>query len=151
VKRVYVKEEFCIACTLCEIFCAVQHSASRDILRAFKRETPRPMPRALVERIGPVSFSVQCRHCAEPLCVYSCLTGAMHRDEETGAIVVDAERCIGCWTCVMACPYGVIRQGMYRGHPVAVKCDLCPGRDVPACVENCPNGALVFAEEAPHA
>ncbi|HEY63033.1 MAG TPA: 4Fe-4S dicluster domain-containing protein [Caldilineae bacterium] len=149
-KRIYVKEEYCIACTLCEIHCLVQHSRSRDIIRAFKRETPRPIPRAIVERDGPNSLSLQCRHCAEPLCVYSCLTGAMHRDEQTGIILVDPERCIGCWTCIMACPYGVIRRGMYKGHPVAVKCDLCPDREIPACVDNCPNGALTFAEEAPH-
>ncbi|GAB4558463.1 MAG: 4Fe-4S dicluster domain-containing protein [Anaerolineae bacterium] len=150
-KRVYVKEEVCISCTLCEVFCTVEHSQSKDIIRAYKREFPRPISRAIVERRGPDSLSVQCRHCAEPLCVYSCLTGAMHRDPVTGAVIVDPDRCMGCWTCIMACPYGVIKVGSYNGHSVAVKCDLCPDREIPACVANCPNGALVYAEEAPHA
>ncbi|MCD6290955.1 MAG: 4Fe-4S dicluster domain-containing protein [Anaerolineae bacterium] len=150
-KRVYAREEYCIGCGLCEIHCAVQHSISRDIIFAFKREMPKPQPRNIVERLGPDSLSVQCRHCEEPLCVYSCLAGALHRDEATGAIIVDSERCIGCWTCVMACPYGVIQPGTYDGSSVAVKCDLCPDLEVPACVANCPNGALVYTEEAPHA
>jgi carbon-monoxide dehydrogenase iron sulfur subunit len=75
----------------------------------------------------------------------------MHRDEVTGAVMVDAERCIGCWTCIMACPYGAIRRDGRNGHAVALKCDLCPGLEVPACVANCPNRALTYAEESPHA
>lgn len=150
-RRIYIREEVCIACTLCEVHCIVQHSAFRNILWAFKRETPRPLSRAIVERMGPASLSVQCRHCAEPLCVYSCLTGALYRDEASGAVLVDAGRCIGCWTCIMACPYGAIRRSVHNGHGVAVKCDLCQGLDPPACVANCPNGALIYAEEAPYA
>jgi carbon-monoxide dehydrogenase iron sulfur subunit len=93
-----------------------------------------------------VSFSLQCRHCDEPWCVYSCLTGAMHIDEATGAIAVDAEKCIGCWTCIVACPYGALARD--RDRKVVAKCDLCPASDVPACVANCPNEALVFAEDS---
>lgn len=44
----------------------------------------------------------------------------------------------------MACPYGAIARDN-RGD-TAVKCDRCPGRDIPACVASCPNNALFFLE-----
>ncbi len=143
-RRVYVKEEVCIGCHLCEVYCQVEHSRSKDLIKALKRESPRPLPRLWVEERQPVSFSVPCQHCTEPLCVYACLTGALHKDPESGIVTVDEERCVGCWTCILACPFGVIRQDKDRGK--IVKCDLCIGKDIPACVANCPNEALVYAE-----
>jgi carbon-monoxide dehydrogenase iron sulfur subunit len=144
-KRIYVKEEACMGCGLCRVYCLAEHSKTQDVLKAFKKESPRPLSRIRVERKEEVSFSLQCRHCDEPWCVYSCLTGAMHRDEVTGAITVDEKKCIGCWTCIVACPNGALaRDG---GRKVVAKCDLCPGSDVPACVANCPNEALVLIEE----
>jgi carbon-monoxide dehydrogenase iron sulfur subunit len=122
----------------------VEHSQSKDLIKAFKRESPRPLPYVMVDRRGPVCFAVQCRHCAEAPCVYTCLTGALQRDPESGIVTVDVERCIGCWTCVLACPFGAIRRDTYREK--IAKCDLCPGEDVPVCVTNCPNEALVYAE-----
>jgi len=148
-KRVYAIEEYCVGCRLCELACAVAHSKEKDftnpyrIIRAYKREFPRPMPRALVEEQGPLSFSLQCRHCEDAPCVESCITGAMHRDER-GAVVVDTQKCVGCWSCVMVCEYGAIKRDLVNRK--AVKCDLCPDREIPACVEICPNGALVYEE-----
>lgn len=144
-KRVYLKEEVCMACGLCQVHCLVEHSKTRDILKAFKREVPHPLSRIRIERNGEVSFSLQCRHCDEPWCVYSCLTGAMHKDEINGTVTVDPRKCMGCWTCIVACPYGAIVRD--RKQKVAAKCDLCPSRDIPACVANCPNEALVFVED----
>jgi len=144
-KRIYVNEEVCIGCRLCEVHCVVQHSRSKNIIKAFKSERLRPTPRLHVEERGALSFALQCRHCDEPLCVYACLTGAMHRDEATGAVVHDAERCIGCWTCMLFCPNGAISKDGAAGKVVA-KCDLCGGLETPACVANCPNEALVLKE-----
>jgi carbon-monoxide dehydrogenase iron sulfur subunit len=103
------------------------------------------VPRIRVERKGEISFSLQCRHCDEPWCVYSCLTGAMQKDPTTGIVTVDTQKCMGCWTCILACPSGALTRD--NGEKVVAKCDLCPGRDVPACVANCPNEALVFIED----
>jgi carbon-monoxide dehydrogenase iron sulfur subunit len=144
-KRVYVKEEACIGCGLCEVYCRVEHSQSKDLLKAFKRETPRPLPRVRVERNIEISFPIQCRHCVEPWCVYSCLTGAMHRDTASDEVIVDVEKCVGCWTCIVACPYGALSRDL--NGKTAIKCDLCPGREIPACVTNCPNEALVLGSD----
>ncbi|MDP3880336.1 MAG: 4Fe-4S dicluster domain-containing protein [Dehalococcoidales bacterium] len=143
-KRVYIKKEVCMGCHLCEVHCQLAHADTKDPLKAFKRELPPPLPRVRLEERGELALSVRCQHCEEPACVYACLTGALSRDPVTGMVRVDEERCIGCWTCILACPYGVIRQDIRRKK--MVKCDLCEGRETPACVDYCPNEALVYTE-----
>ncbi len=140
--RVYVKEEACIGCGLCGVYCQLQHAKSQDILKAFKRETPSPLPRLRVEDKGVVSFSVRCQQCDDAPCVPACLTGALSHAPESRLVAVDEERCTGCWTCLLVCPYGAIKPDTARKK--MVKCDLCPGEEIPACVANCPNEALVY-------
>jgi len=142
-KRILVKEEACMGCGLCRVYCQIEHSRSKEIIKAFKKESPRPLPRVRVERNGEVCFSVQCRHCIEPWCVYSCLTGAMQKDPVSGVVSVDTEKCAGCWTCMVACPCGALVKDM--NNKVVAKCDFCAGQDVPVCVANCPNEALVLS------
>jgi carbon-monoxide dehydrogenase iron sulfur subunit len=143
-RRVYVKEEVCIGCHLCEVYCQLQHTPSKDLIKAFKRESPRPLPRLRVEEKGVVSFSVRCQHCDEAPCVYACPTGAITRDGMTGMIKVDEERCVGCWMCILVCPLGAIKRDAYQRK--TVRCDLCQGEHIPVCVANCPNEALVYVE-----
>ena len=145
IRRVYPLEELCMGCGLCEVYCLVEHSRSRDVLRAFLQEQPPAVARLRVERRDELFLPLQCRHCPEPLCVYSCLTGALRRDRETGEVHVDGARCIGCWTCILACPYGAIQRDLQRG--VIAKCDLCPDLSLPACVAACPNEAILYVEE----
>ena len=145
-KHILVNEDVCMGCGLCKVHCLTEHSRSKDIIRAHKKETPRALPRIRVERKDEVSFAVQCRHCEKPWCVYSCLTGAMRKDPLTGVVTSDPEKCIGCWTCLLACPSGALTRD--SASKVVAKCDLCPSREVPACVANCPNEALsIFVAE----
>ncbi len=144
VKRIIAKQENCMGCGLCEVYCTVQHSKSKDIVKAYNSERPKPISRVTVQRNKPISFAIQCRHCEDAPCVIACLSGAMRKDEKNGQITHDKEKCIGCWTCIMVCPYGAIKMDK-EGHVVA-KCDLCQGFDEPACVANCPNEALIFKE-----
>ena len=134
-----------MGCGLCRVYCQVEHSKSKDIIKAFKKESPRPVPRIRVEKQADISFSLQCRHCDEPWCLYSCLTGAMHRDPATGMISVDSEKCIGCWTCLLACPNGALTRDL--DNKIVAKCDLCVEQEVPVCVANCPNEALKVIDD----
>jgi carbon-monoxide dehydrogenase iron sulfur subunit len=143
-KRVYVKEPVCIACHLCEVYCQLQHSQAADLVKAFKRESPRPLPRLRVEEKGVVSLSVRCQQCDEAPCVQACLTGALTRDPVSLLVRVDEKRCIGCWTCLLVCPLAAIRQDERQSK--VIKCDLCQGKEIPACVANCPNEALMYVE-----
>ena len=141
--RVYIKEDVCIGCHLCEVYCQLQHAQSTDLVKAFKK-FPRPLPRLHVEEKGVVSFSVRCQHCDDAPCVQACLTGALSRDPISSLVKVDKERCIGCWTCLLVCPLGAIRPDTEEKK--ILKCDLCQGKDIPVCVANCPNEALVYVE-----
>ena len=144
-RRIYVREESCIGCRLCEVYCQLKHAKSKDLIKAFKRESPRPLPRLRVEEKGAVSISIRCQQCDEAPCVHACLTGALTHDRVRGVIKADEEKCIGCWMCILVCPYGAIRQDVQQRK--TLKCDLCQGENVPVCVANCPNEALVYAEE----
>jgi carbon-monoxide dehydrogenase iron sulfur subunit len=143
-KRIYAREDYCLGCRLCEIHCLVQHSKSKKIVKAFRRERDSIVPGVRVEQSGRVSFALQCRHCDDAPCLEACMTGAMHRDEATGAVVCDQDRCVGCWMCVMVCPVGAVLRG--KESKVASKCDLCLGETTPVCVLNCPNEAITYEE-----
>jgi carbon-monoxide dehydrogenase iron sulfur subunit len=143
-KQVYIKEQFCIGCHRCEVYCQLQQAKSTDLIKAFKVETPSPVPRLRVEERGVLSLSVRCQHCDESPCVKACLTGALSRDPVSSLVTVDEERCIGCGTCLLVCPLGTL--WLDAEQKKIVKCDLCQGEEIPACVANCPNEALVYAE-----
>ncbi len=145
-KRVYPKEEVCMACRLCEIACIVEHSEHKDIFWAFRSEKPRQLPKTKVEELGPLSFSANCRHCKEPACIEACITGALYRIDEAHPVLIDKDRCVACWMCIMACPYGSISRDERNGTRHSTKCDLCPDKEIPACVEACPNRALIYEE-----
>jgi carbon-monoxide dehydrogenase iron sulfur subunit len=133
-----------MGCGLCEVSCTVKHSKSKDPVKAYNRETPRPISRVRLEMSKPVSFAIQCRHCQDASCAQACLTGALHKDEQTGIVTHNPEKCMGCWTCVMICPFGAIKIDS-QNHIIA-KCDRCLELDVPACVATCPNGGLDIKE-----
>lgn len=77
-----------------------------------------------------------------------CPSEAIYRETDLGPVLIDADRCIGCKMCIVACPFGVIEFSPDGG--VAVKCDQCIERTAagedPACVEACPTRALVFVD-----
>jgi carbon-monoxide dehydrogenase iron sulfur subunit len=144
-KRINYREEFCMGCGLCELYCLVQHSRSKDVIKAYKKEHPRPKSRIEVEVKKPNTFAVRCQHCEEPQCVSACLSGAMSLDDETGLVIHDSDKCIGCWTCIMVCPYSAVKIDSSM-RKIVCKCDMCLGLETPACVLNCPNEALVLEE-----
>lgn len=140
-KKIYVNEEWCLGCHLCEYYCAFANSGSDDIAKALKDSEIKP--RIRVEGDNEKSFAVSCRHCEDPLCVKGCITGAL--SVEDGIITVDAEKCVGCYTCVMLCPYGAVIPS--DNESAVYKCELCiKNGGEPACAAGCPNKAIVFEE-----
>ncbi len=144
-KRIYAIEEACIGCHLCEVGCITEHSVTKDPVKAFMHETERPIARCTVEELdgGVVSISTTCRHCDAPDCLQACISGAIQKQAD-GRVLIDTAKCVGCWSCVMACPFGAVQRNLKKKK--ANKCDLCPDRDLPACVSACPNRALVYRE-----
>ena len=111
-------------------------------------------------RHGPIyanhMLPTACLHCDDPLCLIDCPTGAIHRDQIGGEVVINEQTCIGCAACANNCPHNAIRMvnirddhGDFlfddRGVPLkqATKCDLCSGQfGGPACERACPHDAL---------
>lgn len=139
----------CIGCRTCEIACVLAHSA----VDAMVKMSPASFnPRLTVVKTTRVSTPVQCRQCEDAPCAAACPTGTLVL--RNNSVEVIPSRCIGCKSCMIACPFGVIevlpceatladRPLSSRTHMEAVKCDLCAHRaNGPACVEVCPTKAI---------
>ena len=74
----------------------------------------------------------------------SCISGAISRTEG-GAVTIDKSKCVGCYTCILVCPYGSVSAGE---NGAVQKCELCLENSCtsPACVKGCPNRAIVYEE-----
>jgi len=129
-KRVILDMDRCVGCRSCSAACFYSH---------------RGMPNVAYGVIGEATLPVICRQCDEPACVEACPVEALRR-EESGAVVRSRMLCIGCRSCVYACPFGVIPPDLTL-HQTA-KCDLCEDRTAaggtPRCVAACTSGALRF-------
>ncbi|WP_425060582.1 Hydrogenase-4 component A [Sporomusa carbonis] len=156
----------CIGCKACEIACAVAH-LDNSVATAGALEAPF-LPRLNLVRTPMVTMPIQCRQCDDAPCANVCPVNAITHQEDK--IIVNTDKCIGCKTCMIACPLGamdmvpelencqpVYQEGLQlniEGQPVkekivAHKCDLCVGREGgPACVEVCPASAFVIVKPA---
>lgn len=141
-KRVYVNEKWCLGCHLCEYNCAFANSGCDSMVKALKNK--KIFPRIRVQGDDKITYAVSCRHCTDPICVKSCISGALSRNGD-GMVSIDKSKCIGCLTCVLVCPYGAISQDETGA---VQKCELCLKNSCgsPACVAGCPNNAIVYEE-----
>ena len=122
-------EKICSRCRMCELICSFHHYNVGNPKRS----------RIRVLSLGRgVDFPVTCLNCEDPPCMNICPTGALHRPDPGGIVLVDEDLCDGCVMCVNACPVGAINLDPIGG--VALKCDLCGGD--PQCVEYCPARVL---------
>jgi|LSQX01.2.fsa_nt_gb carbon-monoxide dehydrogenase iron sulfur subunit len=134
-KQVYCRPALCTACRICANACAVVHEGVAN---------PR-LGRITIRRNAFERYEFQelCRHCEDAPCEDACMVGCIEKDDETG-IVTNDDRCVGCWMCVMVCPYGGIKRDVVK--QMAIKCDQCKDIGDPVCVKVCPTGALVYEE-----
>ncbi|MDY6820142.1 MAG: 4Fe-4S dicluster domain-containing protein [Deferribacterota bacterium] len=151
-KKIFIDYERCVGCKACEIACAVEHHPDKSIYTLVGDS--KAFSNVRVIAIDYINFASSCRHCNPAYCIDACPSGALKRDEETDAVIVDPYMCKACAMCAMTCPFdAIIFKKTYNSpfnRDYAVKCDFCTGRikkgKLPACVESCKTNALVFKE-----
>ncbi|HDX4050106.1 TPA: 4Fe-4S binding protein [Enterobacter soli] len=134
----------CIGCRTCEVSCVVSHQDTQDCAAvtavAFSS-------RIRVIKGGAFTTAVACHQCEDAPCANVCPTQAIRSD--AGVWRVEQSRCIGCKSCMVACPFGAMQVAVVAEHAQALKCDLCAHRaDGPACVAACPTHALSCVDPA---
>ncbi|MEN6408375.1 MAG: 4Fe-4S dicluster domain-containing protein, partial [Anaerolineaceae bacterium] len=97
-KMIMIHPDRCVGCKSCVAACAFAHEGSQ-----------RPEASRVHVYTFPwegVSVPMLCQHCSDAACITVCPTGAMHRNDVTAQVELDASRCIRCRMCTMACPFG---------------------------------------------
>lgn len=161
-KAMLIDTTLCIGCRGCQVACKSWHNLPgartsfsqtwtsprvldcRNYTRIIFREIAGPGG-----RVGWHFISRRCMHCLDPACVSVCPVGALIK-LESGPVVYDDGRCIGCRYCMMACPFQIPKFEWDSAVPLIRKCDFCVDRIAagmePACSASCPTGTLLFGE-----
>jgi len=154
----------CIGCHACSMACKVENFTGPGVFWSFVEDEEVGTYPSVIRRFIPRL----CMHCEHPACVDVCPTGASHQRED-GIVLVDSDTCVGCQSCIVACPYGAryfIKE--YAGYfklgetpyekigktkhkaGVVEKCTFCKDRleegKEPACVRACPVKARIFGD-----
>lgn len=135
-KVLIINYEKCTGCRLCEQVCPVKHEGVTNPARS---------------RISVVKWENEglyvpmvCQQCEPAPCIAACPTNTRSRDEELGSIVIDYDRCIGCKTCIVVCPFGAISLDPITRR--IISCDLCGGD--PICIKFCETRAIEYVDES---
>ena len=159
----------CIGCHTCANACKMQNNVPMGMLWNRVLTEGCDIVDGAVGQYPNVSrayLPVACQHCENPACLRVCPTGATYKDEK-GRVEIAYDKCIGCRTCMAACPYNARvfnwneprrdpdfnygdKDVPVRGKGVVEKCTLCKERtdrgDEPMCVVCCPTKARVFGD-----
>lgn len=133
----------CIGCSACQVHCKSNKGLGpgpnlcRNMASDFSAKDNLPQVRFVF---------MPCFHCEHPWCVSVCPTGAAQKRSSDGIVFIDPHSCVGCKSCIMACPWGACQWD--PATKTAVKCDYCKDRldagQKPACVTKCLTQCLSF-------
>ena len=159
----------CIGCHTCANACKMQNNVPMNMLWNRVLTEGCDIVDGAVGQYPNVSrayLPVACQHCENPACLRVCPTGATYKDEK-GRVEIAYDKCIGCRTCMAACPYNARvfnwneprrdpdfnygdKDVPVRGKGIAEKCTLCKERtdrgDEPMCVACCPTKARTYGD-----
>ena len=148
-----VDRNACTGCLTCMVECGAAHMPLSDKKRFDLSTVAKALgqARVQVESVGTQydtfrAMPMRCNQCEDPPCAKVCPSKAITKLGPNMPVVVDDKLCIGCKSCVLACPFGCMFVNTETSMPI--KCDLCmgivePGED-PVCVRSCPASALKF-------
>ncbi len=161
-----IDEAKCDGCKSCTVACQKMHytESDREWIKVFKMQDSKST--------AAYFFPKPCFHCDNPPCTKVCPVGATFKRQD-GIVLIDNERCIGCRSCMAACPYSTRffnwshpdskqtaaignkqyspEQSVPRRIGTVEKCDFCPDMiregKMPACVTGCPMQAIYFGDQ----
>lgn len=133
-------QRYCIGCQGCQTACEARNNSkpgeSLRTAESFEKKDKGPY------------LTIACSHCEKPACLENCPVGAISKDAENGIVSTDIKACVGCKTCISACPYNAPKFN--KDKFVSFKCDFCKDRlkagEEPACVEACPVKVLTYGD-----
>lgn len=134
----------CIGCHSCTVACKTHNELPTDIIY---NPVTTVGPEGTFPNLHMTFVPLICMHCDNPPCVDACPTNASVRRED-GIVYVEDKKCVGCLSCIMACPYGARIHNHQTG--AVNKCDFCKDRvdegKLPHCVVTCHQKARVFGD-----
>ena len=133
----------CIGCHACTVACKSEHDVPVGVNRTWVKQTEK----GLYPNTRRVFSVLRCNHCTDAPCVTICPTEALFTRDD-GIVDFDNRRCIGCKSCMQACPYDALYIDPETN--TAAKCNYCAHRvDIglePACVNVCPEHAIISGD-----
>lgn len=139
-----VDQRRCVGCMACIAAC----KAENEVPPAHFRTRVIEQVEGKFPELRMEQRSELCMHCDNPPCVYNCPTRASYKDDKTGMVLLDKDRCVGCKACIAACPYDVRYTHPETG--VVDKCTFCSHRveagQQPACVTTCVGQSRIFGD-----
>ena len=135
----------CVGCYACRVACQMVNGLESD--EAFIKFDE--MEQGVYPNVYAEVVPVQCMHCEDAPCEAVCPTHATYTTD-SGVVLVDEERCIGCKYCMAACPYQVRTRNSKTGE--VDKCRFCTlssyenGTKMCSCVDACLTGARIFGD-----
>ena len=145
----------CVGCQSCEFACAETYELPfpTELTEpgVIKKTTDkqRVMMNCYPTSKGDQFVRVSCNHCNEPACASACLTKAMLKTEE-GPVIWREDKCMGCRSCMISCPFDIPKFEFDSPNPKIQKCRMCyemmQDGQKPACVDVCPPEALTFGK-----
>ena len=140
-----VEADRCLGCHACQVACKFENDIALGTTRV---HTYTMGPVGEFPKLSMYFLTVQCQQCEEPACTEVCPTGACYKSDEDGVVRIDPDSCIGCQSCLKACPFRA--NNFNREMRIADKCTICDqlreAGETPACVKNCPGGALHYGD-----
>jgi len=127
-----INAEKCTNCKMCEIVCSIYHDGKGTLNHS----------RIKVQGWKDVAayFPVVCQHCETPACEEACPAKARKKVGSTGAMITDTKKCVGCKSCIYACPFAA--PSIHPDTKKTMTCDLCEGE--PLCVQFCNYNAISY-------
>lgn len=148
-KRIFIDAAKCDGCKNCTVACMQAHRTDKGSVYTLDLTDIHNESRNHIV-LGPDGTykPIFCRHCDQPECVMSCMSGALTKDPETGYVLYDEKKCGSCFMCVMNCPYGTLKPDTATRTKI-IKCDFCKDDpEGPSCVRACPKQAIYVKEVA---